>query len=760
MAILVNLPDGSQASFPDGTSPEVMKAAIQKRFSADQPPAGAVPGSREYADWAAARARGGNALPQIPGSSPTAVVPPQQAYDAAFENLRKTQYPGMSPDEFKKMSGPMGFEPAGLGDMGKNSLTLSAGDEISSALGAAGSQIQNWMGNENAPGFGEAFGNYQRLEDARFNLGREQQGLPGAIVEGGAGLFSMGPERAAVEAAARGIPQLVKAAPSLLKTVLSSGATGGVLGTIAGFNSSQGDLAHRAVGAGLGGVGGVAVGSAFPVVARGVSAAIDNIGTALVAKDAAKKLGISPETAKFVQSRLAADDSLSPAGLQRMGAAGSEATLADAGPSARNALDYAIQSSGTAGNTARELIGARVGRDSAAITDVLDATLGKPKGAETARAEIRTTTAPARGSAYDTAYAQPIDYASPDGRQLEELLQRVPKQAIDRANALMKIKGEKSGQIMAQVADDGSITFKTMPDVRQLDYITRGLNEEAQHGLGAGAMGGQTTLGSALEGLSTDIRDTLRLHVPAYGDALAVGKDAIRQSQAVQNGYELLRPGTTREQVASWAGSMTPADRTAAAQGIRSHISDTISNVSRTLTDGDVPAREALKVLRDLSTTASREKVAAVIGKQKADQLFAELDRATKSFELKASVADNSKTFQRQEMNRQVDAVASPNGIIPSLMRGEPVNAGKRGLQAFTGMTEARGLAAKDEMMQEVANLLLQRGPQATDAAQVIQSLGTSRQGISQIAQMLIGAGRVSGPAAYLTGQRSGQRPQ
>ena len=32
MPIIVNLPDGSKASFPDGTPPEAMKSAIQKRF--------------------------------------------------------------------------------------------------------------------------------------------------------------------------------------------------------------------------------------------------------------------------------------------------------------------------------------------------------------------------------------------------------------------------------------------------------------------------------------------------------------------------------------------------------------------------------------------------------------------------------------------------------------------------------------------------------------------------------------------------------
>lgn len=73
--ISVKLPDGSTAQFPDGTSPDVMKAAIRKKFpptqQVAQPPAGLTPGSREYADWAAAEARAGRKLPQVSRTEPT-----------------------------------------------------------------------------------------------------------------------------------------------------------------------------------------------------------------------------------------------------------------------------------------------------------------------------------------------------------------------------------------------------------------------------------------------------------------------------------------------------------------------------------------------------------------------------------------------------------------------------------------------------------------------------------------------------------------
>src|SRR3954462_3944421 len=62
--------------------------AAQAAISSSPPP-GAVPGSREYADWATARARGGNALPPVIGSE---IPDNQQGYDAALEGVRQADY--------------------------------------------------------------------------------------------------------------------------------------------------------------------------------------------------------------------------------------------------------------------------------------------------------------------------------------------------------------------------------------------------------------------------------------------------------------------------------------------------------------------------------------------------------------------------------------------------------------------------------------------------------------------------------------------
>ena len=59
----------------------------------------------------------------------------------------------------------------------------------------------------------------------------------------------------------------------------------------------------------------------------------------------------------------------------------------------------------------------------------LDATLGTPQGQEALSAGIRSGTADARQSAYDAAYAVPIDYSSNNGKMLESLFSRVPAAA-------------------------------------------------------------------------------------------------------------------------------------------------------------------------------------------------------------------------------------------------------------------------------------------------------------------------------------------
>lgn len=692
----IQAPDGRKIKIEAGDQETAMRgaqewAASNPAQTSATPPAGARPGTPEYAAWAGERARSQVAAGERPNL-------PQ------VSNHQTTQ--------------------SSILDPVVQGMTFGWGDEMAAAMTGAGAAMQ-----------GGDFGNtYAQAKDSYDNsLERERRVNPvgATVAEIGGGLIP------AVAAAPFAAPLVGLGNAGRTVPIWQQMARGGALaipgGAVYGAGSAGDSLQERGTGAFLGGLTGAAVGSVAPVVARGVGAAARNISNRAATNNAARQAGISPQAARFATETLQADDALGM-GQIRMAGAGDERMIADAGQSATNLLDFAIQSSGSAGRLATQAIDDRVGRSAAAITDALDTALGRPQGIQTLRADIASGSAGARSAAYDAAYSAPIDYASNAGRQLEELLTRVDPADINAANALMRAEGVQSQQILARIGDDGVVTYQRMPDVRQIDYITRALNDRAANNAGLGALGGQTNAGRVYQNLSSDLRGAARTAVPEYETALNTAADPIRRSQAVEFGSIMLRPSTTRDQVANQVLRMTGPEREAAQQGVRGQIDELLSNVTRTVSDGDTGAREAIAALKQLSSRANREKITVLLGRADADRLFNRVDQATSSFELRANVANNSRTFQRQEMSRRVGETTAPDGPIATLMRGEPLNAGKRAIQLMSGQTPEAGLRQQDEIMTEIVQLLTQRGVAADQALLILRSLGGNlnrQQGIA-----------------------------
>lgn len=574
-----------------------------------------------------------------------------------------------------------------------DALTFGWGDEISGLLGM----------------------DTQAIRD-RQNALRESNPIATTVGNVGGALAVGGPiGKAGLSALASGSGLGLRAA--------AGGAEGFGLGALYGAGNADDD--SRLTGGAKGGLIGGAAGLAFPVVAAGAGKAYEAFRNARNANPIAQSAGISPETARTLGGILDADGALGPQGQASMARAGQEAMLVDAGPTAQGVLDTTIQRGGPGARIAREAIDARVGRDSAALSGALDNALGSPQGVAATREGIRTGSSAARQSAYNRAYAQPIDYSNPQAMDIEALVKgRVPGSAINRANQLMRAEGNQSQQILAKLADDGSVTFERLPDVRQLDYITRALNDLAEAGEGAGAMGGQNALGRAYQNLSRDIRDNLRSIVPEYGQALETAADPIRRSKAVELGSKLLSRGMARDEAAMAVRGMTGPERQAVAQGIRSQIDEAMANVQRTATDPNIDARAALNALKQLSSTANREKTALVIGEDAARGLFDELDRVAQSFELRAGVTTNSRTFGRQAINERVKDMAGADGPVRTAMRGEPVSATKRIIQVLTGETPARQSAREDNLYSEIARLLTQQGGAGQKVYDAISRIG------------------------------------
>lgn len=345
---------------------------------------------------------------------------------------------------------------------------------------------------------------------------------------------------------------------------------------------------------------------------------------------------------------------------------------------------------------ARPTMEGAVEREVEGISRLLDQTFGVPLGVERTSRAVRDVSAPARQEAYGAAYNTPIDYASDAGRNLEGLLGRVERAApgtINLANRMMAGEGAQSRQILANVAEDGTVTFQQMPDTRQIDYITRALNQMARSGDGAGAMGGQTDVGRIMGNLSREIRDSLREANPNYGQALDTAATPIGQRNALLTGQRLLDRNTPRDVAAEEIAGLTDAELAFVRQGVRSQIDETLANVRQSLSEPDVGMAQARRALRDLSAPAVREKIGLILPEEQAAAFFERIDRA-------ASMLDPRRS------GPALFSSARPNEEIRAILNAPDPQAAARQLVAqVDGNTSSTALAGlKGGVLDELMN--------------------------------------------------------
>ncbi|MBO9099440.1 MULTISPECIES: hypothetical protein [unclassified Rhizobium] len=539
-----------------------------------------------------------------------------------------------------------------------------------------------------------------------------------------------------------GTAPLVAAAPAAfgagaasLPVRIAAGVASG-----AAIGSADGGVRNGPSGAITGGLLGGALGAAGPV-AGDVAGAVFRSGASRASQNEAARLAGTSRPAVDVVARALASDNAIGATNANIAAAGPGAMLADAGPSTLSTLDTAIQRGGPGAGQASQRIAARAGQATTDINAALDAGLGPDQGMLAPLTTLRDSTQPARKAAYDAAYGAPIDYADPRGQALEKMIKtRVPQAAITRANDLMRVNGEESKQILAKLADDGTVTYEKLPDVRQIDYITRGLRDVAAEADGKGKLGGTTDIGRAYGNLAGSLRDLTGTLVPEYKNALNTAAEPIRQREAMLYGQKMLSPGTTRDEVSDFVTGLSQPELQSLRGGIRAKFAETLSNVKRTVADPNIDAREGITALKDLSSDAARQKLTTVMGQQEADAMFGAVDRAAKAFELRAGVTTNSKTYARQAAERAVEKTTGP-GVIDNVAGGKPLASAQGFMQNLLGAGKQAQLGRQDEAWHNIADLLTQPANQAGGTfLQALQSAAGALPAIDRNAARVSGA--------------------
>lgn len=551
------------------------------------------------------------------------------------------------------------------------------------------------------------------------------------------------------------LPQLPQGASMLARVGVGAGEGFG-LGAL--YGAGSGEDGQRAESALINGaIGGVA-GGALPLISQGLISGIRNWRDLAARNEVARQAGVSPEVARQLANTLDADGTLGATGRANMARAGNEAMLADAGPNARQVLDASIARGGPGATLAGSRINERLGRGASDLDEALNSVMGRPGESLSRELIVYGDKTNPLSLMYKRAYSQPIDYADPRAIEIEGMIRnRVPKSAIDAANNLMRVEGVESQQILARLADDGTVSFETLPDVRQLDYITRGLNQVAQEADGKGALGGTTPIGRAYGNLSRDIRSRLRDLVPEYNTALNRAGTEIGKVKATEFGDSLLSDSVTRSQVTDFVKEIPDAERNSLKQAVRQNIDDRLARVRAAFTDPNLDSREAATALKTMSSRANREKLSAVLGEKDSQYLFDEMDRIFPSFGLKASVSENSKTAARNSTIEMVRNQASP-GVIGTAGRGEGINAMKRIVQALTGQTDDAIRGREDAIFSEIADFLTRPASQAIPAYQAMQNYQgqtLANQVRAQALAELLGPGRTAVyPAAMQAGDR------
>jgi len=528
-------------------------------------------------------------------------------------------------------------------------------------------------------------------------------------------------------------PRIAQAGRAALAGATAGGAEGAIFGY--GEGTTPETRAQEALtGGAFGTATGVALGAASPYIEAGVK----NVASAITRSDIAtiaSAFGISPNAARVIKDTFDMGGGV-PDAIARVERAGAEGMVADAGEAAQALLDATAASGPGPAQAARTPIEQRMERVSGNLEEGLTSRLGQPaKGPETAVAEIMQRTAPARASAYDTAYQSPIDYSSPAGRNIEELVQNriepdVMMSAINEANAEMRDRGLANQQIMAQVAPNGTVSFAEMPNVRQLDELKKALNQLSLAAKNTDGMVPVDTAASLrysrqaqeLRNLLAEATVDPRTGTSTYAAATKLGGDTIQERNAFELGEQLLSPRTRVESVRIGLGqNPSAAQIEAAKRGLRTRIDQVVGDVKRIPSDPNIDARQALATLREMGSDNARSKIQAVMGDE-ANDLFRLLDESMVAAETRAAMSANSRTALRGATQQNVADITAP-GVMETALSGEPLNTTSRLIQAVTGYTDEFTAGQRKKVYMDLAKALTEKqGPDAVLALRVLDA--------------------------------------
>lgn len=449
----------------------------------------------------------------------------------------------------------------------------------------------------------------------------------------------------------------------LAARMAASGVGGAAIGGADSAIRTGGDPTAALHGAEFGG----AFGAAGPLAGRAIGAGVDYASNALTrttpaARNVASALsaiGMTPQDAQ--------------AALTRMGP---NATLADIDPALTAEAGGLAQTGGSATSILRNAMAARGAGSDDRVSQAVSTALGPRPDISAVKEGIVSDAQKAASPFYDAArsFAQPMD-ATPVLSSIDGQLKTAAPKGGEAA-VLNKVRGfltqdvvaGPNGEQMTVPQDDPQALLKARQEV---DGMIDGLQRN-------GSIDG-TTAGKNAYRTAVNVRgqiDGLLKSDPniAAGDAAFATK--MGQKDALDEGADLLKPGTRVEDVARSVAAKTPEEQDAMRQGALSTIHDSLDNARQ----GDLSAARSLFA----KSTANRAKLDALF--PNSGQLFDSLDSEIAQRGTENVVRSGSQTAANQAIRNKYSPPASGGGAsdLAAPLIGDAIYGGP-GAVALTG---------------------------------------------------------------------------
>lgn len=469
-----------------------------------------------------------------------------------------------------------------------------------------------------------------------------------------------------------------------------SGLTGGTIAAADTGVRTGGDPEEMLKSAGIGGGLGLIAPGIGALAGKGIGAL------------ASKFRGPSGSQTDFARAALA--DGVTNV-RERLAQMGPDAMPMDLGPNLQRQAGALAATPGEAQQTVRSTIATRQAGSGARISESLDNALGQPVDTVAIADDIIAQRSAASKPLYEAAYSKPVPFT----KNLEETLTRpAVASALKDAERMAANEGIPSQNWFANIADDGTVSIKNTPDVRQLDLTKRALDDKISSAMRSGNKNEARILTQVRDKLVSEVDSA----VPEYAAARKAFSGPSGVLDSLEQGKAVFSKTMTPNELRTMMLKMGDSEKEAFIQGGRAAVADIMGT-----------ARSDANAAKNLFANGyNKEKLELLVGKEQAQKMLGSIDAEAAFTRTRDVVTGNSETAAREAAKKEVAGAEPKPGILRSLLNFKFGDAlADVGDKAMTG---ARGAAqaAKNEELAKILTSAQGDGRLATQAIKSVQS--------------------------------------